>query len=147
MHSHWRNKLGGNSLTYMWVPTNTLIPQNGPLDGFQGVQDAHGLPLLVPGTGGVGVRSQSIRYSASGSPNESANTPYNPVGGPQVPKEAHGNHLFVPGANGVGQIIMIHGYKHRAWAGLSNGTTFTEIGSAVRAWLNQIGRSVCDLYI
>ena len=90
-------------------------------------------PFWVPVAGGVGARSQSIRYSATGSPNKSANTPYNPVGGPQVPKEAHGNHLFVPGANGVGQIIMIHGYKHRAGVGLSNGTTFTEIGSAVRA--------------
>ena len=96
------------------VPTNPLIPQNDPVGGFQGPQEAHCIPLLVPGAGGVGARSQSIRYSASGSPNESANTPYNPVGGPQVPKEAHGNHLFVPGANGVGQIIMIHGYKHRA---------------------------------
>ena len=95
--------------------TKLLIPHITLYVGSsQGAQDAHGLPLLVPSAGGVGARSQSIRYPASGSPSESANTPYNPVGGPQVPKEAHGNHLFVPGANGVGQIIMIHGYKHRA---------------------------------
>ena len=95
-------------------PNESADTPHNPVAGPQGLQDVHGLPLLVPSAGGVGARSQSIRYSASGSPNESANTPYNPVGGPQVPKEAHGNHLFVPGANGVGQIIMIHGYKHRA---------------------------------
>ena len=48
------------------------------------------------------VRSYQIRYSASGSPNESADTPYNPVGGPQGPQEAHGIPLMVPGAGGVG---------------------------------------------
>ena len=97
--------------------TKLLIPHITLYVGSsQGAQDAHGLPLLVPSAGGVGVRSRSIRYSAPGSPNKSANTPYNPVGGPKSlrTKEAHGNHLFVPGANGVGQIIMIHGYKHRA---------------------------------
>ena len=49
---------------------------------------------------------------------ESADTPYNPVSGPQVLQDAHGQHLLVPGAEGVGQIIMIHGYKHRACVGL-----------------------------
>ena len=96
-------------------PNNSADTPYYPVAGHQGLQDAHGLvPLFVPGVGGVGTRSQPLKYSASRSPNESADTPYNPVGGPQVPKEAHGNHLFVPGANGVGQIIMIHGYKHRA---------------------------------
>ena len=99
---------------HLGVPTNPLIPQNDPVGGFQGVQDAHGLPLLVPGAGGVGARSQLIKYSASGRPNESADTPYNPVGGRQGPQEAHGIPLLVLGVGGVGQIIMTHGYKHRA---------------------------------
>ena len=79
-----------------------------------GLKDAHCLPLLISGAGGRDARSQPIKYSASGSPNESADTPYNPVGGPQGPQEAHGIPLLVPGAKGVGQIIMTHGYKHRA---------------------------------
>ena len=76
--------------------------------------NVHGLPILVPSTGCIGSRSQPIRYSASGRPNESADTPYNPAGGPQGPQEAHGIPLLVPGAEGMGQIIMTHGYKHRA---------------------------------
>ena len=88
---------------------NLLIPHVTP----QGLQDAHGLPLLVPGASGEGGRSLLISYSATGSPNESADTPYDPVSGPQVPQEAHGKHLFVPGASSVGEIIMTHGYKHR----------------------------------
>ena len=84
-----------------------------PVGGSQGLQDAHDLPLYVPGDGGGGARSQATKHSASGSPNESADTPYDPVGGPQVPQEAHGKHLFVPGAGSVGEIIMTHGYKHR----------------------------------
>ena len=84
-----------------------------PVGGSQGLQDVHGLLLLVPGAGGGGARSQPIKYSASGSLNESADTPYCPVGGPQGPQEAHGKHLFVPGAGSAGEIIMTHGYKHR----------------------------------
>ena len=56
---------------------------------------------------------KATKHFASGSSNESADTPYDPVGGPQVPQEAHGKHLFVPGAGSVGEIIMTHGYKHR----------------------------------
>ena len=95
-------------------PNKSTDTQNDPVGASRGVQDAHGLPLLVPGAGVVGARSQSIRYSASGRPNESADTPHNPVGGPQGPQEAHGIPLLVPGAGGVGQIIMTNGYKHRA---------------------------------
>ena len=53
--------------------------------------------------------SKSIRYSASGNVNESADTPYDPLGGPQGPQEAHGKHLFVPGTGAVGQIDMTLG--------------------------------------
>ena len=80
-----------------------------PVDGPKGHHDTHGLPFLVPGAGGVGVRSQPIKYSASGSLNESADTPYCPVGGPNGPQEVHGKHLFDPGAGPVGQINMTHG--------------------------------------
>ena len=66
------------------------------------LQDAHGQHLLVPGPSGVGARSQPITNSGSGSPNKSADTPYNPVSGPQVLQDAHGQHLLVPGAGGVG---------------------------------------------
>ena len=69
---------------------------------------AHSIDLLVPDAGGVGARSQSVRYSASGSPNESADTPYNPVGGPQGLQDAHGLHLLVPGASGVGKNSPSH---------------------------------------
>ena len=81
---------------------NLLIPPHNPVAGPQGLQDVHGLPLLVPSAGGVGVRSCSIRYSAPGSPNESADTPYNPVRVPRVLQDAHGQHLLVPGASDVG---------------------------------------------
>ena len=70
--------------------------------------------FFVPGARGVGARSQPIRDSASGSPNKSADTPYNPVGGPQGPQEFYGKQLFVPAARGVGHINMTNGYKHRA---------------------------------
>ena len=71
--------------------------------------------LFGAGAGGGGARSQPIKYSASESPNKSADTPYNPVSGPQGPHEEHDMiPLLVPGAEGVGQIIMTHGYKHRA---------------------------------
>ena len=118
-----------------------------PVVNCQGVQDANCLHFWVPDASGIGARSQPMKYSASGSPNKSADTQYNPVSGPQGPQEFHGKQLFVPAARGVGHIKMTHGYKDRAWTGLSYGTTFIKIGSAVRPWLNQIGRSVCDLYI
>ena len=73
------------------------------------LQDAHGLPLLVHGARGGGAWSQPIKYSASGSLNESADTTYCPVGGPYGPQEVYGKHLFVPGAGPVGQIKMTHG--------------------------------------
>ena len=38
-------------------------PYNPDDGGSHGVQDAHDLPLMVHGTGDVGARSQSIRYS------------------------------------------------------------------------------------
>ena len=93
-------------------PNESADTPYNPLGGPQGLQDAHGLPLLVPGVTGVGAGSQSIRYYASGRPNKSADTPYNTVGGLQGPQEAHGIPLLVPGASGVGQIIMTHGYIH-----------------------------------
>ena len=80
-----------------------------PVGGSQGLQDAHDLPLYVPGDGGGGARSRATKYSASGSLNESADTPYCPVGGPNGPQEVHGKHLFDPGAGPVGQINMTHG--------------------------------------
>ena len=80
-----------------------------PVGGSQGLQDVHGLLLLVPGVGGGGARSQPMKYSASGSLNESADTTYCPVGGPYGPQEVYGKHLFVPGAGPVGQIKMTHG--------------------------------------
>ena len=73
-----------------------------------------------------------MKYSASGSPNKSADTQYNPVSGPQGPQEFHGKQLFVPAARGVGHINMTHGYKHRALIGLTDGTTYIKIGLAVR---------------
>ena len=90
-------------------PNKSADTLYSPVGGSQGPQDAHGLPLLVPGAGGEGARSQPIRYSVSGSPNESADTPYDTVGSPQVPQEAHGKHLFVPGAGAVGHINMTDG--------------------------------------
>ena len=69
---------------------------------------------MVTDASGVGARSQPIKYSASGSPNKYADTPYDPVSGPQGTQEVHGKHLFVPAARGVGHIKMTHGYKHRA---------------------------------
>ena len=43
-----------------------------------------------------------MKYSTSGSPNKSADTPYYPVGGHQGLQDAHGLPLFVPGVGGVG---------------------------------------------
>ena len=71
----------------------------------EGPQDAHGQHLLVPGGGIVGGTYQSIKNSSSGSPNESADTPFAPVSAPQGLQEAHGLHLLVPGA---GVEVQIH---------------------------------------
>ena len=128
-------------------PNKSADTPYSPVGGSKGLQDAHDLPLYVPGDGGGGARSQATKHSASGSPNESADTPYDPVGGPQVPQEAHGKHLFVPGAGSVGEINMTHGYKHRPWTGLSNGTTFVEIGSAVWPWLSDKEKANLFYYI
>ena len=84
---------------------NLLIPL---MTLAQGLQDAHGLPLLISGAGGGDARSQPIKYSASGSPKESADTPYNPLGGPQGLQDAHGLPLLVPGVGGVGQNSPSH---------------------------------------
>ena len=43
-----------------------------------------------------------MKYSTSGSPNKSADTPYYPVGGHQGLQDAHGLPLLVPGVGGVG---------------------------------------------
>ena len=43
-----------------------------------------------------------MKYSTSGSPNKSADTPYYPVGGHQGLQDAHVLPLFVPGVGGVG---------------------------------------------
>ena len=79
---------------------NLLIPH---ITGGSKMHMAYPFWYMVPV---VGV---PIKYSASGSLNESADTPYDPVGGPQGPQEAHGKHLFVPGAGAVGQIDMTLG--------------------------------------
>ena len=57
---------------------------------------------MVPGAGGVGERSQSLRNSASGSLNESADIPYDPVVGSQGLQDLHGLLPLVPGAVGGG---------------------------------------------
>ena len=43
-----------------------------------------------------------MKYSTSGSPNNSADTPYYPVAGHQGLQDARGLPLFVPGVGGVG---------------------------------------------
>ena len=50
-----------------------------PVSGPQGLQEAHGLHLLVPGAGAVGARSYPIKYSASVGYNKSSDTPFVPV--------------------------------------------------------------------
>ena len=42
-----------SDILHLGVTTNPLIPQNDPAGGFQGVQDAHSLSLLVPSAGVV----------------------------------------------------------------------------------------------
>ena len=56
----------------------------------------------MPSAGDVGDMSQPVKYSASGSHNDSPDTPFGPVKGLQ---EAHGLLLFIPGAGGVDQNI------------------------------------------
>ena len=58
--------------------------------------------LLVPCASGEVAGSQPIKYSASGSLNESADTPYDPVGGSQGLQDLHGLLPLVPGAGGGG---------------------------------------------
>ena len=53
-----------------------------PVSGPQGLQEAYGLHLLVPGAGVVGAGSRPIKFSASVGYNESSNAPFNSVGGP-----------------------------------------------------------------
>ena len=72
-----------------------------PVSPPQGLQEAHGLHLLVSGAGVRCGIYQPIKNSSSGSPNESFDTPFAPVSAPQGRQEAHGLHLLVPGA-GVG---------------------------------------------
>ena len=66
---------------HLWVTTN-LDTQFIPVSGPQGLQEAIGLHLLVPGAGVVGAGSHPIKFSASVGYNESSNTPFNSVGGP-----------------------------------------------------------------
>ena len=73
-----------------------------PVSGPQGLQEAHGLHLLVPGTGSVGVGSHLIKYSATAGYDKSFDTPIVPVSGPQGLQEAHGLHFLVPGPGAVG---------------------------------------------
>ena len=113
-HTFWSLGSQPTKILHLGVPEKTPCVVN-----CQGVQDVNCIHhYLVPDAGGVGARSQPIKYSASGSPNKSADSTYNPVSGPQGPQEAHGIPLLVPGAEGVGQIIMTHGYKHRVCVGL-----------------------------
>ena len=77
---------------------NPFVPVSGP----QGLQEAHGLHLLVPGAGAVGARSYPIKYSASVGYNESSDTPFVSVSSPQGLQDAHGLHLLVPGAGVMG---------------------------------------------
>ena len=79
-------------------PANTSFAH---VSAPQGLQEAHGLHLLVPGAGVVGGTYQPIKNSSSGSPNKSADTSFAPVSAPQGLQEAHGLHLLVPGV-GVG---------------------------------------------
>ena len=77
-----------------------------PVSAPQGLQEAHGLLLLVPGAGVGGGIYQPIENSSSGSPNESIDTPFAPVSAPQGLQEAHALHLWVPGAGVEVQIKM-----------------------------------------
>ena len=64
----------GKDSTWESPKKSADIPYS-PVGGSQGLQDAHDLPLYVPGDGGGGARSWATKYSASGSLNESADTP------------------------------------------------------------------------
>ena len=79
-------------------PNKSADTPYAPVSAPQGLQEAHGLHLLVPGAGVGGGIYQPIKNSSSGSPNESADTPFAPVSAPQGLQEAHGLHLWVPGA-------------------------------------------------
>ena len=77
----------GSLNEYADTPYDSVGGPQGP----QGPQDAHAILLLVPGAGGGVVRSQPITYSASGSLNESADTPYDPAGGSKAPRRHMAN--------------------------------------------------------
>ena len=66
------------SVCYNKSSDTPFVPVSGP----QGLQDAHGLHLLVTGAGAVGARSCPIKYSASVGYNKSSDTPFVPVSGP-----------------------------------------------------------------
>ena len=85
------------SVCYNKSSDTPFVPVSGP----PGLQEAHGLHLLVPGAGAVGARSYPIKYSAFVGYNESSDTPFVPVSGPQGLQEAHSLHLFVPGVGSL----------------------------------------------
>ena len=86
-------------------PNESADTPFAPVSATQGLQEAHGLLLLVSGAGVGGGIYQPIKNSSSESPNESADTPFAPVSPTQGLQEAHGLHLLVPGA---GVEVQIH---------------------------------------
>ena len=118
---HWR-----------WRQVQTIrlvcIWESHSVGGFQGLQDTHGQPLLIPGAAGRDARCQPMKYSTSGSPNNSADTPYYPVAGHQGLQDAHGLPLFVPGAGGVGARSQSIRYSASERSNKSDDTPYNPVG-------------------
>ena len=102
--------MGGTSQPIKFPSSRGLNKFNdtpfGPVSASQGLQEAHGGHLLVPGVGTVGGTSQPTKFYSSLGPNKSNDTPFPPLSASQGLQEAHGRHLLVPGVGAVGQIMM-----------------------------------------
>ena len=85
-----------------WSPNKSTDTSFAPVSALQGLQEAHGLHLLVPGAGAVGGTPPIIKNSFSRGTHKSPDTPFCHVSAPQGFEEAHGLHLLVPGAGAVG---------------------------------------------
>ena len=101
---------------FLWIYWYPRYPRRWLLN-------AHGVPLLV-----AGARSKPINYSALGSPNESADTPYDPVGGPQGHQVAHGLPLLVTGADGGGARSQLIKYYAPGSPKKSTDTPYDPVG-------------------
>ena len=91
------HQITANKKSESWGHNISAYTPFVPVSATQGLQEAHGLHIIVPWSGDLGARSNPSKDSASMGYDESSDTPFVSENSPQGLQEMHCLHHKVPG--------------------------------------------------